>query len=63
MRVVRKAFFAAAEAEGFWYQNPINKYEVSPTISQHMNSNSKLLEITTPSIAPAKSDMKQKKRV
>ena len=28
-----------------------------------MKSKSKLFEITTPSIAPAKSDMKQKKRV
>ena len=24
-RVVRNAFFAAAAAAGFWYQNPINK--------------------------------------
>ena len=34
-----------------------------PTISQHMKSSSRLLAMTTPSMAPAKSARKQKKRV
>ena len=32
-----KAFFAAAAAEGFSYQNPISRNDASPTSSQKMN--------------------------
>jgi hypothetical protein len=58
-----KAFFAAAAALGLEYQKPIRRYEVRPTISQHMKSNSRLLAMRTPSMPPAKSARKQKKRV
>ena len=34
MRVVMKAFFAALAASGRSDQNPINRYEQSPTPSQ-----------------------------
>jgi len=63
MRVVMNAFFAAAAALGLSIQNPISKYDASPTSSQKMNSRSKLLAITTPSIAPEKNDRYAKNRV
>src|SRR5205823_1947276 len=56
MRVVMNAFFAAAAALGRSIQNPMSKYEASPTSSQKMNSNNKLLAMTAPSIAPEKND-------
>jgi hypothetical protein len=56
MRVVMNAFFAAAAALGFWIQNPMSKYDASPTSSQKMKSRSKLLAITSPSIAPEKNE-------
>ncbi len=37
IRVVMKAFLAAAAAAGLSYQKPISRYEVSPTTSQHIN--------------------------
>ena len=55
-RVVRNAFFAAAAADGFWYQNPINKYEVSPTSSQNTKSCMIELLMTMPSIEKLNSD-------
>ena len=36
---------------------------MSPTNSQQMKSSNRLFARTTPSMAPAKRDMKQKKRV
>src|SRR5262245_21522293 len=62
MRVVINAFFAAAAALGRSIQKPMSKYEASPTSSQNMKSSSKLLAITTPSIAPEKNDRHAKKR-
>ncbi len=63
MRVVMNAFLAAAAAAGLSYQKPISRYDVSPTTSQHINSSSRLLAISRPSIAPAKRERKQKNRV
>ena len=57
------AFLAAAAALGFWYQKPMSRYEVSPTISQQMKSSSRLFDMTKPSMAAAKSDRKQKNLV
>ena len=62
MRVVMKAFFAAAAALGLSIQNPMSKYDASPTSSQKTNSRSKLFAITTPSIAPEKNERYAKKR-
>jgi hypothetical protein len=63
IRVVMNAFLAAAAALGFSYQNPINKYEETPTNSQQTNKSKRLLEITRPSMAAANSERKQKNRV
>ena len=63
MRVVMNAFFAAAAALGRSIQSPMSKYDASPTSSQKMKSRSKLLAMTTPSIAPEKNDKYAKKRV
>ena len=57
------AAFAAAAALGLWNQNPISKYDVSPTSSQQMNRSSRLFAITRPSSAAANSAKKLKKRV
>ena len=62
-RVVMNAFFAAAAALGRSIQNPMSKYDASPTSSQKTNSKSKLFEMTTPSIAPEKKERYAKKRV
>ena len=63
MRVVMNAFFAAAAAVGFSIQNPMSKYDASPTSSQKMKSRSRLFAMTRPSIAPEKKDKYAKKRV
>ena len=63
MRVVMNAFFAAAAALGRWIQNPMSKYDASPTNSQQTKSSSRLFAMTTPSIAPEKNERKAKKRV
>ena len=63
MRVVMNAFFAAAAALGRLIQKPMSKYDASPTSYQNMKSSSKLLAVTTPSIAPEKNDRYAKKRV
>jgi hypothetical protein len=60
MRVVMKAFLAAAAAAGFWNQNPISRYEARPTSSQQINNKSRLLATNTPSMAAAKRLRKQK---
>src|SRR5882724_8231005 len=49
-RFVMKAFFAASTAEAFPYQNPISKYDDTPTSSQKMNNCRKLFASTMPSI-------------
>ena len=56
MRVVMNAFLAAAAALGRSIQNPISKYDASPTSSQKTKRSSKLLATTTPNIAPEKND-------
>ena len=63
MRVTMNAFWAAAAALGLWYQKPMSRYDVRPTSSQQMNRSNRLLAMISPSIAAAKSDMKQKNRV
>ena len=60
IRVVMKAFFAAAAADGLWNQNPMSRYEARPTSSQHTKSRSRLLATRSPSIAAAKRLRKQK---
>ena len=60
MRVVMKAFLAAAAAEGLWNQNPISRYEARPTSSQQTKSSRRLLATSRPSIAAAKRLRKQK---
>ena len=56
MRVVTNAFFAAAAALGRSIQNPISRYDASPTSSQKIKSKTKLFAITRPSIAPEKKE-------
>ena len=56
MRVVMNAFFAAAAALGRSIQNPISRYEARPTSSQQMKRRSRLLAMTTPSIAAEKKE-------
>ena len=63
MRVVMKAFFAAAAASGLWNQNPMSRYDARPTSSQQINSRSRLFATSSPSIAAATRLRKQKKRV
>ncbi len=63
IRVVINAFFAAAAALGFSIQNPMSKYDASPTSSQKMKSKSKLFAMTRPSIAPEKNERYAKNRV
>ena len=63
MRVVMNAFFAAAAALDRSIQNPMSKYEASPTSSQQTKRRSRLFAITTPSIAPEKNERYAKKRV
>ena len=50
------AFIAALFADSFLYQNPINKYEQSPTPSQPKNNCKKLSDTTSTSIEKVKSD-------
>jgi len=54
--VVQNAFTAARAASGFWYQNPIRRYEQSPTSSQKMNIWRKFEARTRPIIEKAKSE-------
>ncbi len=56
IRVVMNAFFAAAAALGRSIQNPMSRYDASPTNSQQTKSRSKLLATTTPSIAAVKNE-------
>ena len=56
--VVQNALSAARAASGLRYQNPINKYEQTPTSSQHMKSCNRLGASTTPIIEKANSDWK-----
>ena len=63
MRVVMNAFFAAAAALGRSIQNPMSRYEASPTNSQKIKSRSRLFAMTNPSIAPEKNDRYAKNRV
>src|SRR5438874_11262496 len=63
MRVVMNAFFAAAAALGFSIQNPISKYDASPTNSQQTKRRRRLFAMTTPSIAPEKNERYAKDRV
>src|SRR6476620_8163552 len=37
MRLTMNAFLPASDADFFWYQNPISRYEHSPTPSQPTN--------------------------
>ena len=60
MRVVMKAFFAAAAADGLWNQKPMSRYEARPTSSQQMKSSRRLLATSNPSMAAAKRLRKQK---
>ena len=51
MRLTMNAFFPASAAEGFAYQNPMSRYEQSPTPSQPTNMSRKLSARTSVSIA------------
>ncbi len=62
MRVVIKALTAAFRADGFPNQNPINKYEHRPMISQPTKSVSRLSETTSVYIPNANRLIKAKKR-
>ncbi len=50
------ALIAAALAEGFLNQKPINKYEAKPTPSQPKNNCKKLSEVTSINIAKVNKD-------
>ncbi len=54
--VVQNALSAARAASGLRYQNPIRRYEQTPTSSQHMKSCRRFGASTTPIIENAKSD-------
>ncbi len=54
------AFFPAAAASGLCHQNPINRYEQTPTISQKMKSWSRLFASTSPNMLPVKSAVSAK---
>src|SRR5206468_10624499 len=56
MRLTKKAFKAAALAEGLWYQKPISKYDARPTPSQPKNICTRLSAVTSISIAKLNSD-------
>ena len=56
-RLTMNAFMLAAIAVGRVYQNPISRYETSPTASQPKNSCSRLFDITSISIAKVNSEM------
>ena len=55
-RLTINAFIAAELAESFLYQNPIKKYEQSPTPSQPKKSCKKLSDVTNISIANVNND-------
>ena len=55
--VTMNAFFAAAAAAGRSNQNPISRYEETPTSSQKMNSCNRLDASTRPSIDEVNSPM------
>ena len=57
-----KAFIAAALADGFLYQKPINKYEHSPTPSHPKNNCKKLSAVTSTSIEKVNNDKYDIKR-
>ena len=54
--VVQNALTAARAASGFWYQNPISRYEQRPTSSQQMKSCRRFGASTRPIIEKANSD-------
>ena len=56
-RLTKKAFMLAKIAVGLLYQKPINRYDTKPTASQPKNSCSKLLLITSISMAKVNSEM------
>ncbi len=56
-RLTRNAFKFAKIAVGRLYQNPISRYETTPTASQPKNSCMKLFAITSMSIAKVNSEM------
>ena len=58
--VTRKAFLAAEAADGFSYQNPINRYEQTPINSQKININRNELATTSPYIAAMNKDISAK---
>jgi hypothetical protein len=60
MRVTRKAFLAAAVADGLWNQKPISRYDERPTSSQKANVDSRLEETTSPSIEAVNNEIKAK---
>ena len=53
MRLTTKAFLPASVAERFLYQNPISRYEHSPTPSHPTNSIGKLAPSTSTSMKAA----------
>ena len=61
-RVTMNAFFAAAAAAGRSNQNPMSRYEPSPTSSQNTKICIRLLARTSPSIAIVNRDIYAKYR-
>ena len=61
--LTKKAFRFACTADFFLNQNPISKYEITPTASHPKNNCRKLLLITNICIANVNSDIKQKNRL
>ncbi len=55
-RLTTNALIAAAEADGFLYQKPINRYEARPTPSQPKNIWTRLSDVTSINIAKVNSE-------
>ena len=55
-RLTTNALIAAALADGLWYQNPISRYEASPTPSHPKNIWMRLSAVTSISIAKVNSE-------
>src|SRR3954466_4329000 len=53
MRLTMKAFLPASEADFFWYQKPISRYEQSPTPSHPTNITRKFEPSTSTSMNAA----------
>ncbi len=59
-RVTMNAFLAAAAADGRRNQNPMSRYDDTPTSSQKAKSITRLSASTSPSMAAVNSDITPK---